>query len=141
MLWSRRLKRHRGLPSPLSFLFKKQGRPYQAMDGFFFSSRRRHTRFDCDWSSDVCSSDLLRGGAGEAVEDGAFLGVGLRQFRLDEAEDHAVGDELAVVHVLLRFAAERGAVLHGGAQDVARGDLGKAETLRENLTLGALARA
>src|SRR5207237_3390911 len=25
----------------------------------FFSSRRRHTRFKCDWSSDVCSSDLL----------------------------------------------------------------------------------
>src|SRR5256886_3171705 len=25
----------------------------------FFSSRRRHTSFDCDWSSDVCSSDLL----------------------------------------------------------------------------------
>src|SRR2546427_6538759 len=31
---------------------------------FFFSSRRRHTRFDCDWSSDVCSSDLLDVGAG-----------------------------------------------------------------------------
>src|SRR2546427_9145206 len=30
---------------------------------FFFSSRRRHTRFDCDWSSDVCSSDLDRHGA------------------------------------------------------------------------------
>src|SRR5256886_6130443 len=28
---------------------------------FFFSSRRRHTRFDCDWSSDVCSSDLFLG--------------------------------------------------------------------------------
>src|SRR2546430_983254 len=28
------------------------------MSFFFFSSRRRHTRFDCDWSSDVCSSDL-----------------------------------------------------------------------------------
>src|SRR5882762_6407095 len=32
------------------------------VDGFrvflFFSSRRRHTRFKCDWSSDVCSSDL-----------------------------------------------------------------------------------
>src|SRR5207237_5810348 len=27
---------------------------------FFFSSRRRHTRFKCDWSSDVCSSDLGR---------------------------------------------------------------------------------
>src|SRR5260221_9328374 len=26
---------------------------------FFFSSRRRHTRSLCDWSSDVCSSDLL----------------------------------------------------------------------------------
>src|SRR5256886_10059035 len=25
---------------------------------FLFSSRRRHTRFECDWSSDVCSSDL-----------------------------------------------------------------------------------
>src|SRR5690606_39731616 len=25
---------------------------------FFFSSRRRHTRFSRDWSSDVCSSDL-----------------------------------------------------------------------------------
>src|SRR3989475_6740024 len=32
---------------------------------FFFSSRRRHTRFDCDWSSDVCSSDL--GGASAAI--------------------------------------------------------------------------
>src|SRR5688572_31494472 len=34
---------------------------------FFFLSRRRHTRFDCDWSSDVCSSDLeprLQGHAG-----------------------------------------------------------------------------
>src|SRR5205085_7491883 len=26
---------------------------------FFFSSGSRHTSFDCDWSSDVCSSDLL----------------------------------------------------------------------------------
>src|SRR5689334_23662682 len=25
---------------------------------FFFSSRRRHTRWNCDWSLDVCSSDL-----------------------------------------------------------------------------------
>src|SRR2546430_4060225 len=33
---------------------------------FFFSSRRRHTRFDCDWSSDVCSSDLFQVGTGDA---------------------------------------------------------------------------
>src|SRR2546428_11407711 len=35
---------------------------------FFFSSRRRHTRSDRDWSSDVCSSDLERG-AGELARD------------------------------------------------------------------------
>src|SRR5256885_10143923 len=29
---------------------------------FFFSSRRRHTRLQGDWSSDVCSSDLCAGG-------------------------------------------------------------------------------
>src|SRR5207302_8347664 len=34
---------------------------------FFFSSRRRHTRFSRDWSSDVCSSDLLRSEFEEAV--------------------------------------------------------------------------
>src|SRR6267142_4254214 len=27
---------------------------------FFFSSRRRHTRLTCDWSSDVCPSDLMQ---------------------------------------------------------------------------------
>src|SRR5690606_39453047 len=35
---------------------------------FFFSSRRRHTRFSRDWSSDVCSSDLSR-----AVAVGALV--------------------------------------------------------------------
>src|SRR5947209_3108629 len=30
-----------------------------AVSPFFFSSRRRHTRYWRDWSSDVCSSDLL----------------------------------------------------------------------------------
>src|SRR3978361_88650 len=29
---------------------------------FFLSSRRRHTRWNCDWSSDVCSSDLVQFG-------------------------------------------------------------------------------
>src|SRR5438876_4827571 len=31
---------------------------------FFFSSRRRHTRWTGDWSSDVCSSDLRQPGSG-----------------------------------------------------------------------------
>src|SRR5690606_41029663 len=34
---------------------------------FFFSSRRRHTRFSRDWSSDVCSSDLLTSTSWEFV--------------------------------------------------------------------------
>src|SRR5207302_7030545 len=36
---------------------------------FFFSSRRRHTRFSRDWSSDVCSSDLVRVDARERQVD------------------------------------------------------------------------
>src|SRR5882762_11876014 len=41
---------------------------------FFFSSRRRHTRFKCDWSSDVCSSDLAeRIGTGADPLRGATL--------------------------------------------------------------------
>src|SRR6266566_4917142 len=36
---------------------------------FFFSSRRRHTRLQGDWSSDVCSSDLLVNGEGGAIPE------------------------------------------------------------------------
>src|SRR5256885_8129191 len=50
---------------------------------FFFSSRRRHTRLQGDWSSDVCSSDLVRGHPGKQ-----FLRVGAAQLRLA----HAVTD-------------------------------------------------
>src|SRR3712207_7842310 len=35
---------------------------------FFFSSRRRHTRYWRDWSSDVCSSDLINFNLGEFVK-------------------------------------------------------------------------
>src|SRR5690606_40651691 len=35
---------------------------------FFFSSRRRHTRFSRDWSSDVCSSDLYLPGDTEMAK-------------------------------------------------------------------------
>src|SRR5215204_772003 len=38
---------------------------------FFFSSRRRHTRSLCDWSSDVCSSDLGRAGLRAATVNSA----------------------------------------------------------------------
>src|SRR5690606_39852977 len=39
---------------------------------FFFSSRRRHTRFSRDWSSDVCSSDLGRSLALDAEPERAY---------------------------------------------------------------------
>src|SRR6266480_1764293 len=37
---------------------RRRGGDGAVLVGFFFSSRRRHTRLTCDWSSDVCSSDL-----------------------------------------------------------------------------------
>src|SRR5690606_40780339 len=45
---------------------------------FFFSSRRRHTRFSRDWSSDVCSSDL------RGEEDFA----GFRRFQAGDSPRH-----------------------------------------------------
>src|SRR6266478_8081854 len=44
---------------------------------FFFSSRRRHTRFDCDWSSDVCFPISL-----QANEGGGFGAVSMQDVRL-----------------------------------------------------------
>src|SRR5215210_3165579 len=43
---------------------------------FFFSSRRRHTRYIGDWSSDVCSSDLDRGQVEPALPAAHVLDVG-----------------------------------------------------------------
>src|SRR5689334_9199833 len=48
------------------------GRPWDAMY-FFFSSRRRHTIWNCDWSSDVCSSDLEPDKTDAVVDVIAFL--------------------------------------------------------------------
>src|SRR2546429_2246074 len=45
---------------------------------FFFSSRRRHTRCSRDWSSDVCSSDLLNSFARREdvdISQSAHIGV------------------------------------------------------------------
>src|SRR5256885_5785763 len=40
---------------------------------FFFSSRRRHTRLQGDWSSDVCSSDLTNDGCTPARKNDSLL--------------------------------------------------------------------
>src|SRR5438270_10664840 len=77
---------------------------------FFFSSRRRHTSFDCDWSSDVCSSDLemrrdervivmgedvgIKGGVFKAT-DGLFKEFGeMRVIDTPLAESGIVGVEI-----------------------------------------------
>src|SRR5699024_11604150 len=57
---------------------------------FFFSSRRRHTRSKRDWSSDVCSSDLLKvdpdlifPNPGLSIMDGAIYASGWNNIRSD----------------------------------------------------------
>src|SRR5690606_6581912 len=62
-------------------------------ESFFFLSRRRHTSFSRDWSSDVCSSDLtalvfpempmlskLAGGQAQASAETLFADPGVRRF-------------------------------------------------------------
>src|SRR5258707_9472459 len=61
---------------------------------FFFSSRRRHTRYWRDWSSDVCSSDLHHVGLGLLTP--ADVHHGLAQQRVAaraRSEERRVGKE------------------------------------------------
>src|SRR5258707_7941518 len=55
------------LPRPSCRLYTLQGEVPAPV--FFFSSRRRHTRYWRDWSSDVCSSDLKQKTAYEILAD------------------------------------------------------------------------
>src|SRR5215210_5274787 len=57
---------------------------------FFFSSRRRHTRYIGDWSSDVCSSDLLRKLGLRSRSRGRSRGRGRSRSR---SEERRVGKE------------------------------------------------
>src|SRR5688572_31084413 len=76
---------------------------------FFFSSRRRHTRFDCDWSSDVCSSDLAikRRDNGQHqrvladLEDGPAIGDRGQQTRSEEHTSELQSQSNLVCRLLL----------------------------------------
>src|SRR5690606_40241243 len=66
---------------------------------FFFSSRRRHTRFSRDWSSDVCSSDLvhcLARGNGQTAERGTGRPAGGGEMN-GAGRQHTARAELAAV--------------------------------------------
>src|SRR2546427_5851945 len=70
---------------------------------FFFSSRRRHTRFDCDWSSDVCSSDLQQPDQqahrdAQAMED---------KVRLVAGHDDGAHRLRSLLHILRRAEQDR----------------------------------
>src|SRR5437870_9353019 len=79
---------------------------------FFFSSRRRHTRWPRDWSSDVCSSDLCPSapsprGRRSAREDGGRARA-LRRPRGDGADGHEGGGPAAAISAAAHVAAEIG---------------------------------
>src|SRR2546430_9386740 len=78
---------------------------------FFFSSRRRHTRFDCDWSSDVCSSDLRLGTRAYAT-----------RLHLHEVADvHSVGEAGARARTDARVGADAAVGADVGVLEVAEG--------------------
>src|SRR5690242_20815532 len=57
---------------------------------FFFSSRIRHTRLTCDWSSDVCSSDLSFRAYADHMETDEFRGELARLLALAQERPTAV---------------------------------------------------
>src|SRR4029077_19925972 len=69
--------------SPPKYPFFHLPRSASVFFFFFFSSRRRHTRFKCDWSSDVCSSEIR-----SAVTDERQRQTLVRQERCRDADVH-----------------------------------------------------
>src|SRR2546427_13139880 len=100
---------------------------------FFFSSRRRHTRFDCDWSSDVCSSDLdvngedilvLRnaGPKGAGMPEWGMLPIPTRLLK------QGVKDMLRLSDARMSGTSYGGCLLHFSPQSAAGGPLGLVRT-------------
>src|SRR3712207_9372011 len=94
---------------------------------FFFSSRRRHTRYWRDWSSDVCSSDLLHRHVGLVLQEPTLFRASIRDniaYGRPDAPDEDVvrAAEVADAHEFIvtlpagydTVLAERGASLSGG---------------------------
>src|SRR3712207_8191045 len=89
----------------------------------FFSSRRRHTRYWRDWSSDVCSSDLPAGvSAFEAMDEGiagadVVMMLRIQRERMEEAASGSLDDfhaRYGLTRERLRAAAPEALVMHPG---------------------------
>src|SRR5947207_3916417 len=76
-----------------------------ALSRFFFSSRRRHTRSLCDWSSDVCSSDLKLLDVEFSIR-GILRGFGLKMGEVSKGRFAARVRELAAGHAMLERITE-----------------------------------
>src|SRR5438477_5736262 len=94
---------------------------------FFFSSRRRHTRLTCDWSSDVCSSDLLMRLSGVASLTARYV-TALRGTKVRLLDTRKTTP-------LLRFL-EKAAVRAGGGRNHRMG-LHDAVLIKENHVLAS----
>src|SRR2546426_2856179 len=71
---------------------------------FFFSSRRRHTRLQGDWSSDVCSSDLLMLPGGHLLSVLIFFpAVGALALIMLRGDDHKYIRLIAMVVSVAEF--------------------------------------
>ena len=77
--------------------------------------------------------------ARETVENESVSGIRLGQARLDHAEHHVVGDELAGIHGGLGLLAQVGTGRYLGAQQVARGNLRDIVLFYQQLGLRSLA--
>src|SRR5690625_6463466 len=86
------------------------------MLSFFFSSRRRHTRWPRDWSSDVCSSDLNIGIFNEAYTT---------HKRVKQIANHKY--RVSSTNILNEYAEDNGSVRHEMAVE-----LGVLDTLSNN---------
>src|SRR5690625_6906678 len=64
-----------------------------SMTFFFFSSRRRHTRWPRDWSSDVCSSDLVTNTTAVKLMTDGILLAEMQRDRFLNAYDTIIIDE------------------------------------------------
>src|SRR3989338_10652043 len=101
---------------------------------FFFSSRRRHTRWNCDWSSDVCSSDLY--------DQIPLIKEMLDAFNVAifEKEGYETDDIIGTLTRATQNYADRYAELRGTGVEsiIVTGDLDALQLVNENTKVCAL---